>query len=104
MSVTARSRGRAASGGVGRGDEIVRRQADATLRLAEIERLAHRTIEPRAWISERRPNAFVEAAEDRQVGLLQTRFERAPDVQPRVLAEARANRRCIHERADEGDI
>ena len=69
--------------------EIVGGKADAALRRAEPERLAHRPAEPRARLLRPRPHAFVEAAQDHQIGLLQPRFERAPDEQARMERRAR---------------
>ena len=69
--------------------EIVGGKADAPLRRAKAKRLAHRPAEPGARLLMPRPDAFVEAAENHEVGLLQPRFERSPDEQPRMQRRAR---------------
>ena len=69
--------------------EIVGGKADAPLRGAKAKRLAHRPAEPGARLLMPRPDAFVEAAENHEVGLLQPRFERSPDEQPRMQRRAR---------------
>ena len=47
----------------------------------------------------RRPDAFVEAAEDHQVGALQPRFEQAPDEDARMPAIRRAHRALVEQLA-----
>ena len=69
-------------------DEIVRRQADAPFRLRQAERAAHRPVHPRAGLDRRRPGALVQPAQHQQIGALQARFQRAPDGQARMAAEA----------------
>ncbi len=51
----------------------------APLGRRQAELLAHRPAEPRARFLRLRPDAFIEAAEDHHIGLLQPRFKRAPD-------------------------
>ena len=77
-----------ALGGERRG-EVVRRQADAPLGLRQAERCAHRPVDPRTGLDRRRPAAFVQAAQHQEVGALQSRFERPPDGEARMAAEAR---------------
>ena len=72
--------------------EIVGGKADLALRRRQAEALAHRAVEPGIDRAFRRPGAFVEAAQDQQVGLLQARFQRPPDGEARMLAEARPHR------------
>ena len=53
---------------------------------------AHRPVEPRAGLDRRRPGALVQPAQHQQVGALQARLQRPPDGEPRMAAEARADR------------
>ena len=77
--------------GAQRRGKVVRRQADAALRLRQAERGAHRPVDPRAGLDRRRPGALVQAAQHQKVGALQARFERSPDGEARMAAEARAD-------------
>ena len=51
--------------------------------------------QPRIRGRQRRPDAFVEPAEDQQIGLLQPRFEQAPDENARMPTVRRPNRARI---------
>src|SRR3546814_1618719 len=56
-------------------EEVVRGQADAPLRQRQAEDGLHGPAEPGAGIDLGRPGAFVEAAENEQVGVLQARLQ-----------------------------
>ena len=77
-----------ALGGERRG-EVVRRQADTPFRLRQAEGRAHRPVDPRAGLDRGRPGAFVQPAQDQEIGALQTGFQRTPDRKPWMPAEAR---------------
>ena len=79
-------------------------KADAPLRGAKPKLLAHRSAEPRAGLLMPRPHAFVEAAEDHEIGLLQPRFERPPDEEPRMQRRAWSHHLAGNEPAIEGRI
>jgi hypothetical protein len=75
-----------------RAGEIVRGQADPPLQRRQAELVPDARREPRVGRRQRRPGAFVEAAQDHQVGLLQPRLEQAPDEDARMLAVRRPHR------------
>ena len=80
-----------------RAREIVRGKADPELQRRHAERRANLRRKPRIGRWKRRPNSFVEAAEDDQVGALQPRLEQPPDENPRMPAIRRPNRALIEQ-------
>ena len=72
-----------------RAREIVRGKADAELEPRQAEVRADLRRQPRIGRGQRRPHALVQPAEDHQVGLLQPRFEQAPDEDARMAAIGR---------------
>ena len=63
--------------------EIVRGEADASLRQVEAELVPHRPAQPRIDPRRRRPYAFDQPAQNDPVGLRQPRFQLAVDVKLR---------------------
>jgi hypothetical protein len=67
----------------------MRCKPDARLGRRKAERFAQ--VPRQEWIVRRpcRPRAFIQAAEDNEIAPLQTRFQRSPDRQPRMIAALR---------------
>jgi hypothetical protein len=82
--------------------EVVRREADAPLRQVERQRLAHRSIEPCIRSRLRRPCAFVQCAEQHEIGVEQARFQRAEDADARAAVESGPHRRLARQQLREG--
>ena len=84
--------------------EIVGGEADAPLRRLSpsFSRIGRLSQGPGLLMP--RPHAFVEAAEDHEIGLLQPRFERAPDEEPRMQRRAWPHHLAGNEAAIEGRI
>src|SRR3546814_6621621 len=69
---------RALAAAKGRG-EIVRGEADAPLQARQAELGPNARRQPRIGRRQGGPGAFVEAGKDHQVGMLEPRFQQAPD-------------------------
>ncbi len=65
-------------------DEIMRRLADAALRRRQAQRMAHRPVEKRIALCLRRPDAFVEAAEQHHIGGHEPGFEQTENLEARM--------------------
>ena len=78
--------------GAQRAHEIMRGEAGAEVEPGQAEVAADARGEPRVGARRGGPNAFVHPAEDHQIGLLEPRFEQAPDADPRVAAVGAADR------------
>ena len=77
------------SGAPERAREIVRGKPDPEFERRHAELGADLGRQPRIGRGQRRPDAFVQSAEDDQVGALQPRFEQAPDEDARMTAVGR---------------
>ena len=73
--------------GTGGLHEIMRRLADALLRVGQAGARPHRPAQPGAGLGDRRPHAFHQPAEHHHVDRLQPRLEQAPDENARMLDE-----------------
>ncbi len=84
--------------------EIVGGKPVAPLGRRQAELLAHRPAEPGARLLRLRPRALIEAAQDHHVGLLQPRFERAPDEEAGMGEPARTHHLAREQAAEEGRV
>ena len=84
-----------------RAGEIVRGKPDAGLERRHPERRANLGRQPRIGRGKRRPHAFVQSAEDHEVGALQPRFEQAPDEDARMPAIGRPHRLRVEQLAQQ---
>ena len=84
--------------------EIVRGDADRALGQRDLERAPHLPRHPRVVHRRAGPGAFVEPAEDDEIGLLQPRLDQPPDCQPRVAPVGRADHGAGGQRLEQGRV
>ena len=87
-----------------RGDEIMRRLADAPLRRGKAERGAHRPIEKGVGLDRGRPDRFVEARQKHAIEAQETRFKEAKDHEARVSASRRRSARRSQRVVEQGGV
>ena len=77
--------------------EIMRGKADPPFQRRQAELGAQPRRQPGIGRRQRRPDAFVEAAENEQIGMLEPRLDQAPDGNARMLAVRRAHLVPLHQ-------
>ena len=75
----------------------MRGQTDPPLRRGQAQLGGHGTAQPGVGLGARRPGAFVQAAQNYQIRLLQARFQGAPDMQAWMQPKGRTDHLSDHQ-------
>ena len=81
----------------------MRRKPDPEVETGKPQHRADFWREPWVGRRQRRPHALVQSAENHQIGMLQPRFEQAPDEYPWVATVRRAHRARVEQVAQQRD-